>query len=72
MKRDEVGRTARYKARLVAQGFKQVKGVSYDDTFSPVVNFFVSSSPVFGTLTLTISSSPFSFHVAGGRTYNAM
>lgn len=41
LKRDEFGRIARYKARLVAQGFKQVKGESYDETFSPVVNFGV-------------------------------
>lgn len=41
IKRDEAGRIARYKARLVAQGFKQVKGESYDETFSPVVNFSV-------------------------------
>lgn len=41
IKRDEFGRIARYKARLVAQGFKQVKGESYDETFSPVVNFGV-------------------------------
>lgn len=40
-KRDEFGRIARHKARLVAQGFKQVKGESYDETFSPVVNFGV-------------------------------
>lgn len=39
IKRDDKGRIARYKARLVAQGYKQVKGVSYDETFSPVVNF---------------------------------
>lgn len=39
IKRDEFGQTARYKAWLVAQGFKRVKRESYDDTFSPVVNF---------------------------------
>lgn len=41
LKRDEKGNIARYKARLVAQGFKQVKGENYDETFSPVVNFGV-------------------------------
>lgn len=39
VKRDDKGRIAKYKARLVAQGFKQIKGDSYDETFSPVVNF---------------------------------
>lgn len=39
VKRDENGRIVTYKARLVAQGFKQVKGETYDETFSPVVNF---------------------------------
>lgn len=39
VKRDEKGDIVRYKARLVAQGFKQVKGETYDETFSPVVNF---------------------------------
>lgn len=39
VKRNETGEIARYKARLVAQGYKQIKGESYDETFSPVVNF---------------------------------
>lgn len=39
VKRNEKGEIVRYKARLVAQGYKQVKGQSYDETFSPVVNF---------------------------------
>lgn len=31
--------TARYKARLVAQGFSQIKGINYDQTYAPVVRF---------------------------------
>lgn len=41
LKRNEKGDIVRYKARLVAQGYKQIKGESYDETFSPVVNFGV-------------------------------
>jgi hypothetical protein len=32
------GRIIRYKARLVAQAFKQIHGVYYTETFSPVVH----------------------------------
>jgi hypothetical protein len=38
-KMDVDGNVTVYKARLVAKGFRQVQGVDYDETFSPVVMF---------------------------------
>jgi len=35
-KKDATRNVARYKARLVAQGFSQISGVYYDDTYAPV------------------------------------
>ena len=35
-KKDAAGNVARYKARLVTQGFSQIGGVDYDDTYAPV------------------------------------
>jgi transposase InsO family protein len=36
IKKDATGRVVRYKAQLVAQGFSQVEGVDYFDTYAPV------------------------------------
>jgi len=36
VKKDATGNVVRYKARLVAQGFWQVPGVNYFNTFAPV------------------------------------
>ncbi|GFW36192.1 retrovirus-related Pol polyprotein from transposon TNT 1-94 [Trichonephila clavipes] len=41
IKRNEEGKILRYKARLVAQGYRQCKGETYDEVFSPVVNFSI-------------------------------
>ena len=42
IKRNQKGEIARFKARLVAQGYKQVKGITFDETFSRVIHFFFS------------------------------
>lgn len=33
---DALGNTAKYKAHIVAQGFSQIKGIDFDETYSPV------------------------------------
>ena len=38
VKRDSNGKVSRYKARLVARGFRQKKGIDYQLTYSPTLN----------------------------------
>ena len=47
-KKDAAGNVVRYKARLVAQGFSQIGGVDYDDTYAPVAK--LASSRVIITM----------------------
>lgn len=39
IKKDENGQVSRYKARLCARGFSQIKGVDYEEIFSPTTRY---------------------------------
>ncbi|GFX70278.1 retrovirus-related Pol polyprotein from transposon TNT 1-94 [Trichonephila clavipes] len=38
LKQDDTGKNIKYKARLVATGFNQIKNIDYSESYSPVVN----------------------------------
>ncbi|GFV63776.1 retrovirus-related Pol polyprotein from transposon TNT 1-94 [Trichonephila clavipes] len=38
LKQDDAGKNIKYKARLVAAGFNQIKKIDYSESYSPVVN----------------------------------
>ena len=38
-KRNNLGQVDKYKAQLVAQGFSQVSGLDFNETFSPTIRF---------------------------------
>lgn len=39
VKKDNLGAINKYKSRFVAQGFMQIEGLSYNETFSPTIRF---------------------------------
>ena len=42
VKRDKLGAINKYKSRLVAQGFMQIKGLNYHETFSPTIRLILA------------------------------
>ena len=48
IKKDNEGNIIRYKARLVAQGFAQIEGIDFSETYSPVAR--MNTSRIFFTL----------------------
>jgi len=45
LKMDAQGSVARYKARLVVQGFRRQEGVDYNEVFAPVAKFVTGQNP---------------------------
>ena len=55
IKQNPDGSIARYKARLVAEGFHQYPGIDFHETFSPVINLVIVRTML--RLHLTVSGA---------------